>query len=95
MLIAAALGMPYWERYGSFAVLGLAGVLPWLLYRRAPQLLLLSTVLVLVFTGTTVGQIVGDWGRYTPSRDRWHRRCDRAWSCPRSTLVCQSWLRIR
>lgn len=60
MVVAALFRLQYWERYSACAVVGFAGVVPWMLYRRLPQMEVLGPLLVLVFLGTTVAQAVGD-----------------------------------
>ena len=60
MTIAAAWKLQYWERYSACSVIGFAGMVPWMVYRRMARLEILGPLLVLIFVGTTLAQGVGD-----------------------------------
>jgi hypothetical protein len=60
MVIAVLTKIQFWERYSSCAVVGLAGLVPWMLYRRVREVRLVSTVIVLCYVGTALSQAVSD-----------------------------------
>ena len=60
MIVAATLRLQYWERYSACSVVGFAGVVPWMVYRRLARIEVLGPLLVLIFVGTTLAQALGD-----------------------------------
>ncbi len=62
MIVAALFRLQYWERYSACSVIGFAGMVPWMIYRRLTNLAILGPLLVLIVMATTVAQAVGDAG---------------------------------
>ncbi len=60
MLVAAALRLQYWERYSACSVIGFAGLIPWMLYRRLPNLEVTGPLLLMLFLVTTLAQVASD-----------------------------------
>lgn len=61
LLAAAMLHVQFWERYASCAVLPLALLTPWFLYRRANAAYSIAFFAVLFLIGSTIARIVVDY----------------------------------